>query len=211
MSIRSTFLQALLRPRALPRGERAPASVRRGGALRRRVRQAVLVLAASLAGVAPAWSSATDEAVVQAAFILNFAKFTEWPAAAGPARTGVLQLCLQGGRGELVEALKALEGKQVHGQAVQVRKLARGEDLRACHVLVVGEGGMPPGAPQPGTLVIGDQPGFAQAGGHIGLVRTGSKLKFDINRSTAQQAGLKLSSQLLSLAATVIDASVGKD
>jgi len=160
---------------------------------------------------APASAAPADEAVVAAAFILNFAKFTEWPVAAAPVRSGSFQLCAQGGREDLLQSLHALEGRQVHGQAVAFRKLARGDDAKTCHVLVVSDGPIPTGLASAPVLVVGDQPGFALAGGHIGLVRSGAKLRFEVNRMTVAQAGLKLSSQLLSLAATVLDGSAAKE
>ena len=43
-------------------------------------------------------------------------------------------------------------------------------------------------------------PGFAQAGGIIGFVTTNNKIKLQININAAKEAGLNISSKLLSVA-----------
>ena len=47
--------------------------------------------------------------------------------------------------------------------------------------------------------------GFAEAGGAIGLVKTDEKIRFEINLLAAKEAGVVISSRLLSLALAVYD------
>jgi hypothetical protein len=49
-------------------------------------------------------------------------------------------------------------------------------------------------------LTVGESEFFLQNGGMIRLFRAGDRLRFQINAGAAQQRGLKVSSQLLSLA-----------
>lgn len=156
--------------------------------------------------------AAPDESAVQAAFVLNFAKFTEWPPASQPVRQSTMQLCQFGVRDELMQAFRALEGRSLQGAPIQWRKVTRLDEARGCHVLFIAEvglslvqlGGWP-------VLTVSDLPGFAQQGGVIGLVRQSGRLRFEVNRGVAQSAGLRLSADLLSLAMTVLDGSARRE
>jgi uncharacterized protein DUF4154 len=53
------------------------------------------------------------------------------------------------------------------------------------------------------VLTVGDDYSFALNGGMVGLVRTGDHIQMMINLEVAQQSGLKISSRVLSLAASV--------
>ena len=54
------------------------------------------------------------------------------------------------------------------------------------------------------VLTVGDSEQFAQQGGMIGFSLQDNKVRFEINLGAAQQAGLKISSRLLTLAKKVI-------
>ncbi|MEX8495415.1 YfiR family protein [Sphaerotilus sp.] len=165
-----------------------------------------------LFGWSGAAEAAPDESAVQAAFVLNFAKFTEWPPASLPGRQGAMQLCQFGVRDELMQAFRALEGRPLQGVPIQWRKVTRLEEVRGCHVLFMAESGLSlanlGGWP---VLTVSDLPGFAQQGGMIGLVRQSGRLRFEVNRGVAQSAGLRLSADLLSLAMTVLDGSARRE
>jgi hypothetical protein len=177
----------------------------RRGRRRRGVLAGLLILAAGLLpGVGV--RAAPDEAAVQAAFVLNFARFTEWPTAYQPARAGALQVCQYGVRDELTQALRALEGRAIQGAPLAWRRVARADDLRGCHVLVMAEPGLAaPGLAGQPVLTVSDLPAFAAQGGVIGLVRHGGRMRFEIHRGAAVQAGLRISTELLALAMTVIE------
>lgn len=55
------------------------------------------------------------------------------------------------------------------------------------------------------VLTVADMPGFARAGGILDLTTIDDRLRFDVNTTAAERAGLKLSAKLLRLAATVIE------
>jgi hypothetical protein len=156
--------------------------------------------------------AAPDESAVQAAFVLNFAKFTEWPPAGLPGKLGTMQLCQFGARDELAQAFRALEGRSLQGVPIQWRKVNRLDEVRGCHVLFIAEAGLSLAqlGGQP-VLTVSDLPGFAQQGGVIGLVRQSGRLRFEVNRGVAQAAGLRLSVDLLSLAMSVVDGAVRRE
>jgi hypothetical protein len=57
---------------------------------------------------------------------------------------------------------------------------------------------------RPGILTVGDTEGFAMRGGAINFTVQARKVRFEINPAVTEQAGLKVSSQLLKLATLVV-------
>ena len=54
-----------------------------------------------------------------------------------------------------------------------------------------------------GVLTISDLPKFAEYGGNIGFIEQDGRIRFEINLESAQQARLRISSQLLKLGTIV--------
>jgi hypothetical protein len=167
---------------------------------------ALCLLASAPAARADAVSA--QETAVKAAYVYNFAKFTEWPAGALSAAGGELRLCLVG-NDELADALEGIAGKPIGNRRLSVVRAASVGALEGCQMVYVATSE----APRVATLVarlagrpvlsVGDLSGFAAAGGMIGLVRAGDRVRFEINRGAAERAGLRISSKLLGLAAVV--------
>ena len=53
------------------------------------------------------------------------------------------------------------------------------------------------------VLTVSDMPQFAQRGGMIQFVLEGKKVRFEVNLTAVERAGLTLSSELLKVATTV--------
>lgn len=147
----------------------------------------------------------SGEYQVKAVFLLNFAKFTQWPAAAFDSEQSsiVLGIC---GDDDFGEALSAIEGKTAGGRKLAVRKLGKGGELHGCHILFISSSEkwrlqqiLAELAGQP-VLTVADMENFAEQGGIISLGNEGTKIKLTINLAAAQRAGLKISSQLLKIA-----------
>jgi hypothetical protein len=171
----------------------------------------LVLLLAAVAAFAPAVrgeEAAAREYQVKAAFILNFAKFIDWPA--GSPADGGFTICTLG-TDPFDEAFNSLKGKTIKGKPVTVRHLARVEDLRECQILFIGSSerkhlaGIVKVSRESRALTVSEVDGFCQAGGGINLVTEKSKVVFEINAKATQQAGLKVSAQLLKLARTVIE------
>lgn len=142
---------------------------------------------------------------MKAAFLLNFARFVDWPAAASSdtLRIGVV------GHDPVAEALIRV-GASRPGGAVQVRHgLSATDRLNRFHILFIGTAqqrqltdvlanvdGQP-------VLTVSDINGFAEAGGVIGFVQRRNKIRFQINPTVATRAQLTLSAKLLRLAELV--------
>lgn len=151
-----------------------------------------------------------SEHQVKAAFVLNFARYVEWPEKAFASREAVLVICLIG-QDSIGAALTALESRQVQGRTLKVRHGVAAEDARGCHVAVISDSEQRRLVPtlrslagQP-VLTVSDIEGFIDAGGTIGIVPGDGRLEFEINRAALEQAQLKAGSQLLKLARNVAD------
>ncbi|GLT22482.1 hypothetical protein GCM10007933_19420 [Zoogloea oryzae] len=161
----------------------------------------ILCVAAACLGVAPAWAMQPGEYQIKAAYLLNFARYVEWPAQRLPAGAP-LRLCVLG-RDPFGEALSALEGRQVNGHEVKPRVVDGVEMASDCHLVFITDseerrvGLLLRGLAGRSVLTVSDIDGFAEAGGGIGLVVDERRVRFDINLTSVQREGLRASSQLL--------------
>jgi hypothetical protein len=175
-----------------------------------------LLLATALVLLAPASSAAPPaegaagltEYQVKAAFLLNFARFVEWPASVLPAGTPIVFAVL-GEDPFGAELEQTLSGQSVAGRPLSIKRSRRLEELPRAHVLFVSASEdeklariLDQLAETP-VLVVGETPDFALRGGIIGLRLEGGRVRFDVNIEAADRSGLRLSSQLLHLARIV--------
>lgn len=150
-----------------------------------------------------------SEYQVKAAWMLNFARFVEWPAAAfrdtqAPIVVGIL------GRDPFGKDLEqAFARKVVKGRSFVIRRLTGEADLAGCHVLFIAD------AERKRTrevlekvtklpvLTVGESTEFLEHGGVINFLLKDKSIRFEINLKAAQAAGLKLDANLLKVAVAV--------
>ncbi|WP_313952131.1 YfiR family protein [Accumulibacter sp.] len=172
---------------------------------------AVLLAFAAIVTTSRSLSQGTlTEAQAKAAFVVNFARYIEWPERAFTNRTAPLLICALG-RSVVGNALEAHEGRQVQGRPVAVRQLLGIDEARPCQVLFIADSEerrmsqlLRVVAAQP-ILTVSDADAFIDSGGAIGLVRADQRLQFEVNRQAIEQAQLKASSNLLKLARNLAD------
>ncbi len=177
--------------------------------VRFRSARVAIVLIATLAmprtGVAQVGASE-----LTAAFLYNFARFTEWPVDVLPV-TAPLVLCVVNDS-EVARFLgRAVQGKRINGRRMKVRRAgaddllgecqllyASGLDLnRARQVLEAVKGAA--------VLTVSDLADFAEMGGTAKLFMDGERMRFAVNVDAALRANLRISAQLLNLAQIVRD------
>lgn len=158
--------------------------------------------------------SATDaerslEYPVKAAFLVNFAKFTEWPAESQQAQAPVVTICVLGRDpfGDVLE--KTAAGRSVGGRPIAIQRHRSLDAVGACHVLFIASSEtqrlaqiIERLAAEP-VLTVSEDDGFARRGGVIGLVVESNLARFEVNLRAAQRTGLLLSSKLLGVARVV--------
>ncbi len=145
---------------------------------------------------------------VEAAYLYQFGNFVQWPAT--KAGTGKrFSICVLG-RDPFGRALdQIIQGGKVNGATLTDRRI---DDLRqagGCQILFVSaseedevDRDLKALSDTP-VLTVSDIPDFARRGGMIQFVLVGDRVRFDVNVSNADRAGLKLSSQLLKVALDV--------
>jgi hypothetical protein len=144
---------------------------------------------------------------VKAAFLLNFTKFTEWPSSAFSDAKSPFTICVMGVDpfGSALDQI--VRGETTGGHKMAVQRIKRGSRPQTCQVLFIGrtekEAGSVLADLGSGVLTVGEGDSFLQAGGMISFVIENRRTRFDINSTAAENAGLKLSSRLLSVARTV--------
>lgn len=168
----------------------------------------VLCIPASDIKKAYAKSPALQEYQVKAAFLYNFAKFIEWPAEAFKDANNFLIIGIIG-RDPFGDALDVLEQKSIAGRKILIRRFASVEDLQRCHILFISNSekeNLPnifKAIRKWHVLTVGEMKGFPQSGGMVNFILVDNKIQFEINVDAAQQANLRISSQLLKLARIV--------
>jgi YfiR/HmsC-like len=168
----------------------------------------LLLLSASTAG-----TQDVTEPSLKAAYIYNFAKFTDWPLESLPA-TAVFTACVVGD-GPVSDALvRALKGRQLGGRMMNVLHMEVDGPVRSCHLLYVAGITVPEAsailsaARGTAVLTISDMDDFIRLGGITHMFVAQGKIRFEFNLDLARRSKLQLSSQLLALAAHVYDSPV---
>ena len=159
--------------------------------------------------VATAETSATREYELKVAFLYNFTKFVEWPVNSSDKTAEPIVFGIAGKGPHAAELEEVVRNRTVNGRKLVVKTVETPEAAKGVHVLFVAAGEDARLAEWLGavrgtsTLTVGESAAFAQAGGMINFVLEGDNVRFEVNEDAAEQAGLKVSSQLLKLAKTV--------
>jgi hypothetical protein len=156
-------------------------------------------------------------AELKAALLLNFARFTEWPASSLPPG-GAIAVCVVNDRAVADGLADLAKGRLVEGHALVVSApkadaaalaschlvFASGLDAKGTAALIASVAGKP-------VLTVSDLNKFAQLGGVAHFFVEQGAFRFAINLEAAQRAGIRLSHKLLSLATIVKeDANAGR-
>jgi hypothetical protein len=153
-------------------------------------------------------SNQLNEYEVKTAYLYNFVKYVDWPAAAFSRENTPLTICIVG-KSPMNEVIESLSGKTVKNRKLVIRQFSRIEDLSECHMLFVNTTVKTPlsqiiaSASARSILTVSDSKGFAAAGGIIEFIPVGGKIKFEINNRAALLVNLQISSHLLRLATTI--------
>jgi hypothetical protein len=103
--------------------------------------------------------------------------------------------------------IRCAAGEVVNRRKVAAQRIKRAPPPKSCQVLFAGGSEKDlskilPGL-GPGVLSVGEGETFLRDGGMIAFVVENRRVRFEINRTAADNAGIKLSSRLLSVAKSV--------
>jgi YfiR/HmsC-like len=145
---------------------------------------------------------------IKAVYLINFARFIEWPDKGAP-EDEFFTVCVLGHDpfGKTLDM--TLAGEKIAGRSVVAKRISTPQDSVNCRILFVSsiETGwvnrMAETASKQGVLTVSDMPHFASRGGMIEFVTDDKRVRFEVNLTAAQRAGLTLSSELLKVATVI--------
>ncbi len=173
---------------------------------------ALLILGSFSYSIAPDVAKQYKEYEVKASFLYHFLLFVEWPdgvfkSSEEPVVIGIL------GDDPYGDSLNIIKDRTVYGRKLQVKRFDKETptiQLKECHLLfisslsrnkikkVLDELRNTP------ILTVGEAKGFGHLGGMINFVIMKGSVKFEINKTAADNAGIKIRSKLLRLAINII-------
>jgi hypothetical protein len=166
----------------------------------------IFVILAALSPVSGKAQTTSREYQLKAAFLYNFAQFTDWPTNAfadtnSPIVIGVL------GTDPFGRVLdETIRGESVKGRSLIIQRFKHVEEIKACHVLFISQSEanrmnrILPAVKNRSILTASDLDGFAQKGGIIEFSTEHNKIKLTICVDVAKAVGITMSSKLLRLA-----------
>lgn len=145
---------------------------------------------------------------VKAVYLYNFGRFVEWPANVA-AKSDSFTFCVLG-QDPFGPALDTtLAGETIGGKGVSARRISTPQEAAGCRIVFLSsaEDGrltkIIEALDKEAVLTVSDMPQFSQRGGMIQFVLEGKRVRFEVNLTAVQHAGLTLSSELLKVATTV--------
>ena len=146
---------------------------------------------------------------VKATYLYNFGRFIEWPGKVAAAQGGSFTVCVLG-QDPFGPSLDAtLAGETIGGKTVVAKRISSAEESGNCQILflsltddsrlnkVIAD------LDKKAVLTVSDMSQFVKRGGMIQFVLEGKKVRFEVNLTATQHAGLTLSSELLKVATAV--------
>lgn len=155
------------------------------------------LLALGAASLAPAQSQ--EEA--RATFLLNFAKFVEWPPTAFPDPATPITIAVVDDYVVAKALERAVKGKNANGRDIVVKNLPTAEGCADSHIVYVSKTRHVEPVVQAiagkSILSVGEDEAFLKSGGAIRLFSQDNKVKCAINMKAAESVGLKLGDKLV--------------
>lgn len=142
---------------------------------------------------------------VKAAYIYNFAKFTQWPEEVWANRE-TFRIGILGDDPFGTDLDDVVRGKSVKNLPIEVVRSDDAADMKDCLIVFISESKSETldrildelaGA---NILTVGESDDHLESGGIIRLKLKNDKVRFDISATAAKEASLEISSKLLDLA-----------
>lgn len=136
-------------------------------------------------------------------FIYSFTRYVQWPDAYNQADFEILVL----GDSPILEELKAMaQAKKVGDRTIKITKINVPADIRKCNMLFLAAERseqiaevMEKVNTQP-ILVVSEEAGLGVRGSDINFIMKDGKLAFELNQTSINKQGLKVSIELTRLA-----------
>jgi len=177
------------------------------------VRRLLLAVAAACAFLAipvlHAQNPRPTDYQVKATYLYNFGRFIEWPGKVAAAQGGSFTVCVLG-QDPFGPSLDAtLAGETIGGKTIVAKRISSAEESGDCQILFLSLtddsrlNKLIADLDKKAVLTVSDAPQFIKRGGMIQFVLEGKRVRFEVNLTATQHAGLTLSSELLKVATAV--------
>ena len=152
-------------------------------------------------------SKVDTNAKIKAVFIYNFTKYIEWPT---DYQSGDFTIAILGDNSSLHKYLSEMSKlKKVANQPFTINVISDISQIGKSHIVYIPQNNSAvvekalSKVKGKSTLIVTESPGYAKRGATINFTISGGQQKFELNKSTAQQHNLKVSSTLESKAVLV--------
>jgi YfiR/HmsC-like len=149
------------------------------------------------------------ERSVKAAYLYKFLAYVDWPPAAFPQQTAPIVIGVVGAYDIADELSRITASRSVHSRALSVRRMREGDPLDDVQLLFIGRAvaprqeGLLKQAQQRPILTVTDAEAGREQGSIINFRTLDGRVRFDVSITAAERSELRLSSRLLSVAASV--------
>ena len=146
---------------------------------------------------------------VKAAYLYKLGKFVEWPDKSTSLADDAFPICVLGQDPFRTTFDTTIAGENINGKKVVIKRIARPNDAASCRIVFISSSEesrlkeILTVLSKTSVLTVSDMPRFTERGGMVEFVVDSSRVRFQVNLSTAERAGLTLSSQLLKVAIRV--------
>jgi hypothetical protein len=171
---------------------------------------AALALVASIfTPNAVAQNSGPTQIEVEAAYLYRFGNFVQWPPNAPADKSQQFPICVLGHDPFGSTLNNMVKGSDINGIPIVTKRITAAKDAAGCRVVYLSSSESRhldsdlADLRDARVLTVSDIPDFDLRGGMVQFVVIDHRVRFEINLSTAQKSGLKLSSQLLKVAVAV--------
>jgi hypothetical protein len=174
---------------------------------------AIVLIAASHSSCVKA--AAPTESQVKAAFLYRFTNYVEWPTSTASADT--FTIAILGDSPVAAELTQLAHTRSPAGSSTQVRVVSSAAEASRAQVVYVSpafsgdlRATLKALAGKP-ILVVTDVPNALELGSTVNFMIVERRVRFEVSLPSAQRAGIRISSELLSVAARVIGAQLRLD
>jgi hypothetical protein len=144
-----------------------------------------------------------DEDTVKGMFIYNFTRYIDWTGT--PAGDNFV-IAVYGKSGVTKNLQQITANKKVNGKPVLIRTVSNATEASDCKIIFIPKTNS--GALREvieklgskGILIVTEDKDLALKGSCINLIKVDGKIKFELNETAARRDGIKIASQLESLA-----------
>ena len=150
-------------------------------------------------------AQAISEDSVKAAFLYRFTDYVEWPA----LQSAQFTIAVLDDAGVAADLEHIVANHRVKGRAARVKLIHRAKEAADAQVVFLGSGDPDlhrrfiAGLAGQSVLVVTDEDRGLEEGSTVNFMLIDHRLRFEISLTAAARSGLKISSELLSVAARV--------